>query len=135
MMRRNLHLALLAALLAGGAQAQDEGPGVSTSADLPAVSTPAAPASAGASDAAAVEAGGGTVIVGDRESPIGLYIMPWRNSAAQADMDRPARLLQSEVLPLDEAVFIRQIEYHNALTDTLKSRDLVTPDLPGAARP
>ena len=50
-------------------------------------------------------------------------------------MDRPARLLEAEVLPLDEAVFVRQIEYHNALTDTLTSRNLVTPELPPAASP
>ena len=119
--------------MSGAAAAQDEGPGVSTSADLPAVSS--SPSTAASEPAASVEADGGTVIVGDRESPIGLYIMPWRNSAAQADMDRPARLLEAEVLPLDEAVFVRQIEYHNALTDTLTSRNLVTPELPPAASP
>jgi hypothetical protein len=42
-------------------------------------------------------------------------------------MDRPARLLQEKLLPVDEQVFIRQIEYHNALSGALKQKGLVTP--------
>jgi hypothetical protein len=69
----------------------------------------------------------GTTIIGERESPIGLYIMPWRDARPEADMDRPARLLQEELLPVDEQVFVRQIEYHNALTGALKQKGFVTP--------
>ncbi|MGH8460950.1 MAG: hypothetical protein ACRESS_05040 [Stenotrophobium sp.] len=59
----------------------------------------------------------GTTIVGDNsESPIGLYITPWRSSFAQKDIDRPARLLQEQMLPIDQDVFQRQIQYYNALT-------------------
>lgn len=59
----------------------------------------------------------GTTIVGERESPIGLYITPWRNAAAEQDIDRPARLLQVEMAPVDRDVFERQVEYHQALTE------------------
>jgi hypothetical protein len=64
----------------------------------------------------------GTTVVGDRESPIGLYITPWRNAAPEAEMDRPARLLEEQLLPLDPDVFRRQLEYYNTITDHLASR-------------
>jgi hypothetical protein len=69
----------------------------------------------------------GTTIVGERESPIGLYIMPWRESRAEEGVDRPARLLQEKITMIDETVFLRQIEYHNALSGALKSKGRVTP--------
>ncbi|MFA5938743.1 MAG: hypothetical protein WC809_05255 [Sinimarinibacterium sp.] len=69
----------------------------------------------------------GTTIIGERESPIGLYIMPWRESRPEQEMDRPARLLQEKLLPLDEDVFVRQIEYHQALSGALKQKGIVTP--------
>ena len=64
----------------------------------------------------------GTTVVGDRESPIGLYITPWRNDAPEAELDRPARFLEEELLPIDADVFRRQIEYYNTITDHLRSR-------------
>lgn len=104
----------LAALAARPALAQDEMPAVGGG-------EPVTPAPAPR------EPGVGTTIVGERESPIGLYITPWRESAAEKDIDRPARLLQEALLPLDEAVFLRQVEYHNALSGALKSKGVVTP--------
>lgn len=59
----------------------------------------------------------GTTIVGERESPIGLYITPWRNAYAEQDIDRPARLLRVDMTPIDRDVFTRQVEYYEALTD------------------
>lgn len=59
----------------------------------------------------------GTSIVGERESPIGLYITPWRKSAAEADIDRPARLLDVAIEPLDSDVFLRQTEYYHTLNN------------------
>jgi hypothetical protein len=96
-------------LVAAGAQAQE--PAVDTSA--PAIDTSkqypanAQPARSGSS---------GTTIVGERESPIGLYIMPWRNSGPEQGIDRPARLLDEEPLPLDPGTFRRQLDYYSALT-------------------
>ena len=109
-MMRVLILLLLA--LAGPAAAQDE---------LPAVGAMPPSATRSAAD------GAGTTIIGERESPIGLYIMPWRESLPESGMDRPARLLQEELLPVDEQVFVRQIEYHNALSGALKRKGIVTP--------
>lgn len=70
---------------------------------------------------------GTNIFAGEQESPIGLYIMPWRESPAERDIDRPARLLQEEVLPIDRTVFERQLEYYEALSGALKSKGLVTP--------
>ena len=64
----------------------------------------------------------GTTIVGDRESPIGLYITPWRNAAPQAELDRPARFLEEALTPLDAEVFRRQVEYYNTISEHLRVR-------------
>ncbi|MDP9142063.1 MAG: hypothetical protein M3O62_14895 [Pseudomonadota bacterium] len=108
----------LGALLPGSpALAQDEQPAIGNRIpDIPATPSrqPVAPSS-------------GTTIIGERESPIGLYIMPWRDSRAEDDLDRPARLLQEKLVPLDEDVFLRQIEYHTALSNALKQKGSVTP--------
>lgn len=71
----------------------------------------------------------GTTIVGERESPIGQYITPWRNATAEDDVDRQARLLQEDLLPVDEAVFVRQVEYYEALSGALKGKNAVTAPL------
>ena len=72
----------------------------------------------------------GTTLVGERESPIGLYLTPWKNSYAEKDIDRPARLLQEDLLPIDEDVFVRNLEYYEALSGALKSKNAVTPPVP-----
>lgn len=105
---------------AGTALAQDEQPAVGGGIRIPQPATEAdKPRESKPSD--------GTNIIGERESPIGLYIMPWRDSRAEADLDRPARLLQEKLVPLDEDVFLRQIEYHTALSNALKQKGTVTP--------
>lgn len=75
----------------------------------------------GPAEQPAVEAPG-TTIVGDRESPIGLYITPWKNAAPEKELDRPARFLDEALMPLDPEVFRRQLEYHNTIADHLRTR-------------
>lgn len=74
----------------------------------------------------------GTTVVGERESPIGLYITPWRNARAEQDIDRPARLLQVDMSPVDRDVFARQVEYHRALTEASRAKQAPTPAAPPA---
>ncbi|MGQ0619106.1 MAG: hypothetical protein ACT4QA_04170 [Panacagrimonas sp.] len=74
----------------------------------------------------------GTTIVGERESPIGLYITPWRNAHAERDIDRPARLLQVDMSPVDRDVFARQVEYHRALTEASRAKLAPAPAIPAA---
>ncbi|HUS24292.1 MAG TPA: hypothetical protein VM369_05040 [Candidatus Binatia bacterium] len=117
---------LAAAVAAGSALAQtppDEMPAELPS-EQPAVTPGAAAPKAG--DAGVVQAPGMSII-GDQESPIGLYIIPWRSSAAQTGLDRPARLLDDSLTPLDPDVFHRQVIYNAALADKLRETGRVTP--------
>lgn len=59
----------------------------------------------------------GTTIIGDQESPIGLYITPWKDDYAERGLDRPARLLDEAMEPIDPATFRRQIEYYETITE------------------
>lgn len=74
----------------------------------------------------------GTTIVGERESPIGLYITPWRNAYSEQDIDRPARLLQVDVAPIDRTVFARQVEYYSALTEAAEAKKAAPVAAPAA---
>lgn len=84
-----------------------------------------APATAGAavspSPAPAVTTptpdGIGTTIFGEQEAPIGLYITPWKDDYAERGLDRPARLIDEAMEPIDPATFRRQIEYYETITE------------------
>ena len=116
-------LSLVAALLALPVFAQE--PAVDTTpknsapvarpqnTEQPAVNTTPTPGAPAASSSAPTV---GTNVFGQRESPIGLYIMPWRNSGAEQGIDRPARLLEEEPLPVDPGTFTRRLYYYNALS-------------------
>ena len=81
----------------------------------PAASTPA-PAARSAAPASGGDAEAGTTIIGDHESPIGLYLTPWKNEYAERGMDRPARIVQETLGPIDQDVFHRQVEYYDTIT-------------------
>lgn len=123
--------ALLAMCATAQAQAPEEGPAISTSGttnlDERRATRLPPPSVAPSASAPSADVEAGTTIVGERESPIGLYITPWKNSFAEKEMDRPARLLQEELLPLDRQVFLRSIEYYGALAGALKTKSVVTP--------
>ena len=90
------------------AYAQDDN---GTAAQAPAAATgPAEPAPTTGGDTV------GTVIHGDRESPIGLYLTPWKNEHAERSLDRPPQFLEEEMTPIDPKVFRRQIEYYDTIT-------------------
>jgi hypothetical protein len=112
-MKKSSLFAVLLSVSCATALAQDE---------MPAVSQQPAATAADNGDAS------GTTIFGERESPIGLYITPWRDAHAERDIDRPARLLQEKPLPLDRIVFARQVEYYEALTAELVKKGIVTPE-------
>jgi len=133
-MKRFLRTTIVCAcwLSAGIALAQ-EGPAVDTSGggvespsesrDGQATTAPAqgnAATSADASQQPAVDTGdtaaGGTSVIGDAESPIGLYIIPWRSTSATPQLDRPARFVDATEEPVDETQFRRFVEYHEALS-------------------
>jgi len=115
-------VAALAAALPAAAQPAEMPAEMPAESPAPAPQREAAPAAS----TGVVEAPG-MAIIGDRESPIGLYIMPWRNSAAESGLDRPARLLDDALLPLDPQVFRRQVEYHRALSEHLNKTGRTAP--------
>lgn len=104
---------LAALLLPAAALAQDEGPALDTSSGGFEAPSNADPAPAVESPA---EGERGTSIIGDSESPIGLYIIPWRASSPTPQLDRPARFVDAAEEPVDEEQFRRFVEYHEALT-------------------
>ena len=58
----------------------------------------------------------GTQIIGNRELPKVLYIVPWKKPLPTDLVGRPAQSLLDEVLaPLDREVFRREIQYHTLL--------------------
>ena len=127
-MKHPFRIAALALALALGAPlplaAQDEMPAIE---DEPAVSTDMDAPQEAPKPGQVQKARQGTTVIGEQESPIGLYIMPWRQSQAQAGLDRPARLLDEALLPLDLDVFKRQVEYNRALTVHLEKAGRATP--------
>ena len=133
---KNVSCLIALLLLPAAALAQNESPAVD---DMPLVNTEdiAAPAPKPGTRPGAKPAGepadgvhraaSGTTVIGEQDSPIGLYITPWRNSAAAGGLDRPARLLDEALLPLDPDVFKRQVEYHRALSEHLSKTGRATP--------
>lgn len=73
---------------------------------LPAAGVPAA-------DRADLE---GTQIIGSRELPKVLYIVPWKSPAGGDLVKMPVDSLLDEALaPVDRDVFRRQVQYHQGL--------------------
>ena len=60
----------------------------------------------------------GTSIIGNRELPKVLYIVPWKTAEIGDLEDRPVSSLQDEVLaPVDRDVFRRELRYYNQLEE------------------
>lgn len=54
----------------------------------------------------------GMAVVGNRELPKALFIVPWKAPEAAMAADRPVNTLVNDVLqPVDPDVFRRQLEY------------------------
>ena len=102
-------LLLGAALLAAGPA------GAQTAAPAPAPAPAAGPAVNVHPDAASKSGTPGTTIIGDKESPIGLYLTPWKNEYADRDMDRAAQFVQGDMKLVDPQVFDRQIQYYDRI--------------------
>ncbi len=58
----------------------------------------------------------GTQILGSRELPKVLYIVPWKSPLPGDLVGRPVESLLDEALaPVDRDVFRRQVQYHESL--------------------
>lgn len=77
----------------------------------PVMAQEAAPAATG--PAATTELPGSDV-VGNRELPVGLDIVPWRPAAAGEVKDGPTQLLDVPLTPIDPVVFRRELEIYQS---------------------
>ncbi|MEA2093335.1 MAG: hypothetical protein U9P11_02080 [Pseudomonadota bacterium] len=58
----------------------------------------------------------GATIVGNRELPKVLHIVPWKSAEAGDLAGRPMNSLVNEILaPVDRDVFLRELEYYEAV--------------------
>ncbi len=63
----------------------------------------------------------GLTIMGDRETPLGLFITPWKNAYPPQREDRPALLVDETTRPLDPDTFQRQSNYDEAFSTYRKT--------------
>ena len=55
---------------------------------------------------------GGMSIIGNRELPKSLYIVPWKDSEVGIETDLDQDLLDEGLTPVDPDVFARQLDYY-----------------------
>ncbi|MGH8444387.1 MAG: hypothetical protein ACREVL_03920 [Solimonas sp.] len=67
------------------------------------------PAAAGAAGDVPAGASGGTTIVGERETAVGLYLMPWQEEAP-SDIDRPPQFFDQPQQAIDATAFHARVE-------------------------
>lgn len=63
----------------------------------------------------------GTNIVGERDTAVGLYLVPWREESA-SDMDRPPRLYDVPLQPLDADAFAARVHTQETIAAYRRSR-------------
>ncbi len=72
----------------------------------------ALPAGAAGSKEKVVEVGGMSII-GNRELPKALYIVPWKDSDVDSDIDLSQDLLNEKMKVVDQEEFVRQLNYYD----------------------
>lgn len=68
---------------------------------------------AGSADTGEVVEMSGISIIGNRELPKTLFIVPWKNSEVAVDTDLTNNLNEG-MQPVDQEVFLRELEYYNS---------------------
>ncbi len=54
----------------------------------------------------------GISIIGNKEAPKSLYIVPWKNSQVGIKTSLNSGLLNKSMMPVDKEVFLRELEYY-----------------------
>ena len=69
----------------------------------------------------------GLAIIGNKELPKVLYIVPWK-SVERFDIASPpiVSIMDQKLTPIDRASFKRKIHYHNAIFSKAERTDPVT---------
>lgn len=58
----------------------------------------------------------GISIVGNKDAPKSLYIVPWRSSELGLETDLNSSLLNEGIHPVDKDVFIRELNFYEIST-------------------
>lgn len=59
----------------------------------------------------------GISIIGNKEAPKSLYIVPWQNSEVGVETSLSSGLLDDSMAPLDKDVFLRELEFYQLSHD------------------
>lgn len=59
-----------------------------------------------------VKALSGISIIGNKEAPKSLYIVPWKSSEVGVESDLVSSLMDGKLKPLDKEVFARELEFY-----------------------
>ncbi|AMX01833.1 hypothetical protein [Microbulbifer thermotolerans] len=54
----------------------------------------------------------GISIIGNKEAPKSLYIVPWKNSEVGVESELVSSLMDDKLKPLDKEVFTRELEFY-----------------------
>ncbi len=54
----------------------------------------------------------GISIIGNKEAPKSLYIVPWKDSEVGVESSLTSGLLDESMKPVDKDVFMRELEYY-----------------------
>lgn len=54
----------------------------------------------------------GISIIGNKEAPKSLYIVPWKSSEVGVESDLASSLMDGKLKPLDKEVFMRELEFY-----------------------
>ena len=63
-----------------------------------------------------VKALSGISIIGNKDAPKSLYIVPWRSSEIGIETDLSSSLLNEGMHPVDKDVFIRELNFYEIST-------------------
>ncbi|MFC6632844.1 hypothetical protein [Microbulbifer taiwanensis] len=54
----------------------------------------------------------GISIIGNKEAPKSLYIVPWKSSEVGVESDLVSSLMDDKLKPLDKEVFMRELDFY-----------------------
>ena len=58
----------------------------------------------------------GISVIGDKEAPKSLFIVPWKSSEIGVETSLASKLLNEKLTPVDKDVFERELEFYRVTT-------------------
>lgn len=59
----------------------------------------------------------GMSVLGNKDAPKSLYIVPWKSSEIGVETDLTSSLLDEEIVPVDKPVFMRELDFYQVSTE------------------